>query len=241
VDYTFAVAFGIGLVSTLHCLGMCSGIIGALTFSLPQPVYSNRRRLSPFVVAYNAGRVASYTVAGALVGSVSATLVNVIDPDFGHRFLQWFAALVLLAMGSYLAGWFPGFAVLERFGKPIWQRLEPLGRRLLPVKTLPQAFLFGAVWGWLPCGLVYSMLLWSMGSGGAMSSALQMLAFGLGTLPAVLVTGILAGWMARLGRASNIRRGAGVVIVIVAVVVMLTSLEPAPQQHLHAGSGGWVK
>lgn len=232
LDYTVVVAFFIGLLSTLHCLGMCSGIIGALTFSLPETVHKRRRRLLPFVLGYNFGRIASYTFAGGVSASILGGLFDVLSPATGHTLLRLMAAAVLLVIGLYLAGWLPMLALLERVGRPVWQRLEPHGRRLLPVRSPFHAVLFGAVWGWLPCGLVYSTLIWAASSGSAAHGALLMLAFGLGTLPTVLTAGILTSWVARIRSLPHLRRGAGVALVAVALATVVYGIAPH-EYHKH--------
>lgn len=229
LDLTVAVAFSIGLLSTLHCLGMCSGIIGALTFSLPAEVHSQRRRLLPFVLAYNTGRITSYTVAGAISASLIGEIFKVLSPAFGNTVLRLIAGVVLLLMGLYLAGWFPLLSTLERVGRPIWRRVEPYGRRLLPVRSPLQAMLFGAIWGWLPCGLVYTTLVWAASSGNPTQGAVLMLAFGLGTLPTTLTAGILTSWIVRLRRLPHLRRGAGMTLVVIAVASLAYGIAP----HYH--------
>lgn len=217
MDLSLLAPFLIGLASSLHCVGMCGGIIGALSLSLPPTVREQRPRFFGYTLAYSAGRIASYGLAGALMGGLGGRLFATLSPDYGHELLRWIAALLLIGVGLYLAGWFPKFAQLERLGSPLWRRLEPLGQRLLPVRSPLQALGFGLVWGWLPCGLVYSTLLWSASSGSAGKGSIYMLAFGLGTLPAVLTTGLLAGWITRLTRSQGTRRAIGLTLVIFAL------------------------
>ena len=109
----------------------------------------------------------------------------------GHRVLQLLSAAVMASAGLYIAGWFPRFAYIEKVGTRIWKKIEPYGRKLIPVKNRTQAYLFGMVWGWLPCGLVYAALTLAATAGDVSKSALTMLAFGLGTLPAVMGVGIM--------------------------------------------------
>ncbi|MBU1191425.1 MAG: sulfite exporter TauE/SafE family protein [Gammaproteobacteria bacterium] len=209
---------------------MCGGIIGALSLSLPPAVRSQRLKLFSYTLAYSAGRIASYGLAGALMGGLGGKLFTTISPEYGHQLLRWIAALLLIGVGLYLAGWFPKFARMESLGKPLWRQLEPLGQRLLPVRSPLQALGFGLVWGWLPCGLVYSTLLWAASSGSAGQGALYMLAFGAGTLPAVLTTGLLAGWMTRLTRIPRVRQGIGLSLIVFG----LASIWFVPD---HAGHG----
>lgn len=230
MDLTLFAPFLIGLASSLHCVGMCGGIVGALSLSLPSAVRAQRRLLLGYSLAYSGGRIISYGLAGALMGGLSSRLFTTFSPDLGHTLLRWIAALLLMGVGLYLAGWFPKFAHLERLGRPLWRWLEPLGQRLLPVRSPFQALGFGLVWGWLPCGLVYSTLLWSAASGSAGQGALYMLAFGVGTLPAVLATGLLAGWITRLTRSATARHIIGLSLVLFG----LSSLWFVPDHAQHS-------
>ncbi len=225
------VPFTIGLFSSVHCVGMCGGIIGALSMSLPAPVRERRWLLMTYLLAYSLGRIVSYALAGAIIGVVGQQLFAFISPQYGHRIVQWFAATLLIGIGLYLAGWFPRFAVVERIGVPLWQRLEPLGRHLLPVRSPLHAFAFGLIWGWLPCGLVYSTLLWTASAGTAGQGAIYMVLFGLGTLPAVLAAGLLAGWLTRFARQVRVRQAVGLLLVAMA----LGTLWYQGQSGTHAG------
>jgi len=248
LEFTFTSAifsaFVVGLFSTLHCLGMCGGIIGALSLSLPAEIRDNRLKLLPYVSAYNVGRLSSYTAAGAIAGGLGHSIVSGISPAHGHLILLGAAFVTMTGIGLYLAGWFPRFSRIEKLGRPIWARLEPLGKRLLPVKSPLQAFFFGTIWGWLPCSLVYSALLWSTSTGNSLQGAALMLAFGFGTLPAVMTAGIVSGWMVRLGQRPYLRVAIGLSIVAMAVVSLAMNLnhnDPTSHQHhpnhsLHKGA-----
>jgi sulfite exporter TauE/SafE len=213
----FFAAFLIGLTGGVHCFGMCGGIIGALTLGLP-PVreHSLLSRL-PYLLAYNGGRIASYVVAGALAGGVGAWAANLVSVHHAQLALQVVAGLFMILLGLYLAGWWPVLARLERAGGVLWRRIEPLGRRLLPVRTPTQAMGIGLVWGWLPCGLVYSVLVWAMSAGGAGKGALLLLSFGLGTLPGLLALGTVAAALAGFVRRPVVRHAAGLLVVLFGV------------------------
>lgn len=217
MEITLVSAFIVGLFSAVHCIGMCGGIIGALTFSLPAEIRQDRWRLIPYISAYNLGRITSYTAAGALLGWLGDRLFNIISPDSGHLILQGVASAMMIGIGLYLAGWFPRFAMIEHLGKPLWSRLQPWGQKLIPVRSPWQAWLFGLVWGWLPCGLIYSALIISGTSGDALYGALFMLSFGAGTLPSVMAAGILTGWMARLSRLSQVKTAVGLLLIGLAI------------------------
>ncbi len=228
------VPFTIGLFSALHCVGMCGGIIGALTMSLPPAVRERRGRLGLYLLSYSFGRILSYALAGALIGVIGQSLFALISPQYGHLVVTGFAALVLAGIGLYLAGWFPRFVLVERLGAPLWRRLEPVGRRLLPVRSPLHALGFGLVWGWLPCGLVYSTLLWTAAAGTALDGALYMALFGLGTLPAVVGAGLVTGWLGRVSRQIRVRQAVGLLLVAVAIGTLWFQGQPdfhALHQH----------
>jgi sulfite exporter TauE/SafE len=214
-------AFILGLFSMTHCIAMCGTVIGALTLSLPEEVRGDKRKMLPYVTYYNIGRLLSYATAGALVGWLSTPLVAVN----GHVFLRYLSVIVMVAMGLYLAGWFPKFAKMEKLGAPVWRWLQPIGKRFIPVRTWRQAFFLGMVWGWLPCGLVYAGLAVAATSGNATQGAMMMMAFGVGTLPAVMGAGIFTGLIVAMGRAQYLRRIAGVLIIIMAVVTLLLPMD----------------
>ena len=213
-----------GLLSTLHCLGMCGGIIGALSFSLPPAVRQHKARLARFIAAYNVGRLLSYSLGGALLGAVGQALL----PEAGHTHQAGQAggpsvqlllsSLLMLGIGLYLGGWFPQFARLEQLGVPMWRYLEPLGRRFIPVRSLSNALWFGVIWGWLPCGLVYSSLLWAASAGSAAQGALLMFCFGLGTLPSMWSAGLFGGVLMNWVRRPYVRQGVGLSLVGMALI-----------------------
>lgn len=128
-----------------------------------------------YLLNYNLGRILSYVIAGALVGGLLATTSELGAGKHAIAGLRLVAALLMIALGLYLAGWWQGILLLERLGARLWPRLKPLAGKFLPFTSPVQALLFGMVWGWLPCGLVYSMLTWSAAAGSAGGGALIML------------------------------------------------------------------
>jgi len=180
IDYLSA--FVIGLLGSGHCIGMCGGITTMLTSALsPDKKSSAQFKL---VGAYHFGRIFSYSLIGAIVGFSSSIAAKNIGVPLG--FMRMFAAIFLILLGLYLGQWLMWLSKVEHFGKVIWRYLSPLSKRFIPVTTTRQALSLGAIWGWLPCGLVYSTLTWSLASGNTISGALIMTCFGLGTLPAML-------------------------------------------------------
>lgn len=218
---SYITAFLLGLFSTVHCIAMCGSVIGALTLSLPVEVRESQRKMFPYVFNYNVGRLLSYGVAGAIVGLISSPLAA-FD---GHTVLRYLSFIVMVAMGLYLAGWFPKFARMERLGGPIWKLLQPMGQKLLPVRKHSQAFFLGMIWGWLPCGLVYAGLAVAATSGDPVNGALIMLAFGAGTLPAVMGAGLFTGFLASMARMKHLRQIAGVSIILMALATVLWPMD----------------
>ncbi|HEY5791100.1 MAG TPA: sulfite exporter TauE/SafE family protein, partial [Gammaproteobacteria bacterium] len=170
---------------------------------------------------YNAGRLASYAAAGALAGALGEALVAGSGLRAARWLLQGLAAGFMLLLGLYLAGWWPLLARLERLGWHLWRRLEPLGRRWLPVRDPLAAVPLGLLWGWLPCGLVYSALAWSASAGGALAGAGLMLAFGAGTLPSMLAAGALAQRWRQLAT-GRLRVAAGVLVLALGVAGLVS-------------------
>lgn len=200
-------------------MGMCGGLMGALTLATPPAQRGRRLRL---LVAYNVGRVLSYTAAGLMLGMAGWAVAN--SPAV--LVLRIMAALLLIAMGLYLAGWWSGLTRIEAMGRGLWRHIQPVASRLLPVSSLPRALLLGALWGWLPCGLVYSTLLWAASQGNALHSAALMAAFGLGTWPVLLATGLAAERVNRLLRQRSVRVAGGMLVVLFGVWTL-----PGPHQH----------
>ncbi|MGA6097067.1 sulfite exporter TauE/SafE family protein [Stutzerimonas marianensis] len=219
-------AFVLGLLGGGHCLGMCGGLMGALTMAIPPEQRTRRLRL---LVAYNLGRVLSYATAGLLIGLAGWAVAS--SP--AAMALRVVAALLLISMGLYLAGWWNGLTRVEALGRGLWKRIQPVASRLMPVRNLPQALLLGTLWGWLPCGLVYSTLLWSASQGDALESALLMLAFGVGTWPVLLATGLAAERITALLRKRNVRMLGGVMVILFGLWTL-----PGPHQHWLMGHGG---
>lgn len=211
---SYLAAFVVGLLGGGHCAGMCGGIVGALTFGLPEQIRNRLLQTLPYQLGYNLGRIASYVVAGGIMGGLGFLLAQLASVYFAQQVLLVIAALFMILLGLYLGGWWLGLSRIEHLGSGLWQRIEPFARKLLPVKTPAQAWVLGLVWGWIPCGLVYSMLIWTISSGGVVEGAGLMLAFGLGTLPNLFAMGMVAGHLARWLKDIRVRRVAGLSIIL---------------------------
>lgn len=196
--------FLVGLLGGTHCVGMCGGIVGALSVGGPARF--------PLHLAYNLGRILSYTLAGALVGALGGASLALAG-QLPLRIALYLAAnLMLVALGFYLMGITRALAFTERVGQNLWKHIQPLTRRFLPARTLAQALPLGMLWGWLPCGLVYSALATALAAGSASQGALLMLAFGLGTLPNLLLAGLLLARLRHLVQQPAVRLVAGLLV-----------------------------
>ena len=209
-------AFLVGLLGGGHCVGMCGGIVGAVSMHLPQS-----KSKVPFLLAYNAGRILSYTIAGAIAGLVGASSFFLQHVLPIQHVLYAISSLMLIALGLYLAGIWHGVTHLENAGKAIWKTLQPYSKRYIPVQNFRQAFILGGLWGWLPCGLVYSVLIAAMVTGNAVSGGLLMLAFGLGTLPTLLTMGMAAVRLKTALQNIWVRRASGLVVLGFGVLGLL--------------------
>lgn len=206
-DFSIIAVFFVGLLGGVHCLGMCGSIVGILTAQLPKDGVR-----WPFHLAYNGGRLASYTLAGALVGAIGQAGLLLRDDVPVQHLLFALSSFMLIALGLYLAGIWGMVRRIEGVGRLLWQRIQPLTRGLFPIATPLRALLLGTLWGWLPCGLVYSVLVTALASGHAQSGALIMLAFGLGTLPNLLAIGLFWESIKRWVQSPQVRLGAGLLV-----------------------------
>jgi hypothetical protein len=218
-----ASALVLGLLGSPHCGAMCGPIVAASSVG--------RRRLpltrsAGVVAAQNAGRLASYALAGALAGGIGDMLGTVLAAR-ARSLAEAAAALVLVAAGLALAGLVPARVSLERIGAPVWRRVQPVARRLLPVDTPPRALAFGLLWGLVPCGLVYSALSLAVVSGGIARGAAVMVAFGAGTAPAMLAIGVTVDAIAKLARRPRVRVAAGALVALLGVTQLALAARSA--------------
>jgi sulfite exporter TauE/SafE len=217
----YASALALGLAGAGHCLGMCGGIAAALNLG-------GQRSLA-VTLAYHSGRISSYTLLGGLLG-LAAGSIDIAAWTIGLRYL---AGLMLVAMGLYIADWWRGLALLERAGAKLWQPVQRLSSRWLPVRHWPQGFALGLCWGMIPCGLIYSSLAWAATAQNAATSAMMMFFFGLGTLPAMLSTSLGADRLQVFLR----QRGLKLVIALLLIVSGAWTLYLTATHGSHAGHG----
>jgi len=211
-------AFLLGLLGSGHCLGMCGGLSSALGLN-------SGERPESRILAYNLGRIFSYSLAGLVVGSLGFWLSkNLIALDI----LRYLAALMLILLGLYVGKWFNGLIYFEKLGHKLWPFIQPLSKRFLPIRSFKDALIVGMVWGWLPCGLVYSALLWASLESNSLASMLIMLCFGLGPLPAMLATGLFAQSFNRFVKKAWFRQAASGLMIVFGIWTL-----PFVQQSAH--------
>lgn len=209
-----AAMVGIGLLGAGHCVGMCGGIVAALGFG------SDKGSVR-LIVAYNIGRVFSYACAGGVVAGLGYASANYLALA---PVLRGIAGLLLIGMGLTIGGWWRGLSWLERGGSLLWRHIRPLGQRLLPVRSTGSAIMLGMVWGWLPCGLVYTALAFAATAESPFEGMAQMAAFGLGTMPAVILGGFSSGKVGQILQNKKFRMVFALLLIVYGVWTLLGPL-----------------
>lgn len=211
----------IGLLGGVHCIGMCGGISAALALAAPvggAAAYPPWQRQ----LCYGLGRVLSYGVAGALVGTLGMALADTLGPR-GAFALRVLAAGLLMMIALQLGGWWAGASAIERAGARVWAWITPTIGGAGRNGSLWQALGIGAAWGWLPCGLVYTTLAWAASSADPIEASMRMFFFGLGTVPAVSLTGLAASRFSSVVRKPGTRRLAGLLMAGFALWTLLAA------------------
>ncbi|WP_037586626.1 sulfite exporter TauE/SafE family protein [Stenoxybacter acetivorans] len=198
----------IGFLGGGHCVAMCGGLSSAFALQLPERI--SRVKL---IVLLNLGRISGYVFIGVLLGALGQLGLSLDKTRTLQMGLFVFANVLLILLGLYVAGLSQWIIYAERLGKPIWQRLNPILNRLLPIQSLSACVGVGFLWGWLPCGLVYSASLYALSSGDALSGGLNMAAFGLGTLPNLLAMGVFAAQLKDWLNRRKVRLAMGLLLV----------------------------
>ncbi len=204
-------AFLVAMFGGGHCIGMCGGLMMAVGMQIPQPKWL-------YLLTYNLGRITSYIIAGALVGwlgQASSVLVVILPIQ---QILFLISSIMLIMLGLYIANLWHGLLLIEKFGGRLWRSLEPLAKKILPIQNLSQAFLAGMLWGWLPCGLVYSVLIAALASGSAHHGAAMMLMFGLGTLPMLISLGLASAKLKPLLQNERVKLVCGSMVTMFGVM-----------------------
>jgi sulfite exporter TauE/SafE len=218
-------AFLTGVLGSAHCLGMCGGISGL--FAVNSSVATLRSQI-PLAITYNFGRVLSYALLGIIVGAFGSVIIKASPGLAGG--IRLVSGIVIILIGLKVAFDLRALNGIERMGATLWSRIAPAAKGLVPVTNLPRALGLGLVWGWLPCGLVYSVLLIAATSAKPVNGALVMIAFGFGTMPAMIMTGLGAAKLSQVMRRKSARVGLGLLIVVLG---LLTIAMPFSRLLLH--------
>lgn len=212
-------ALMIGFIGSAHCVGMCGGIASAVGLN---SLVQHQRIATTFF--YNLGRVSSYMVAGALVGGAISSAAGVVNDYQLLNWLRLLSAVVMIILALYIGKWWQGLVYVEKLGQHLWRHISPLSAKLLPLPSALHAFPLGLLWGWLPCGLVYSTLTWAAVSGSALNGSLIMLAFGVGTLPSMLLIGVGAAYINRLKNAVLFRQTGAVLLLVYGIYIFVKTI-----------------
>ena len=219
-----------GLLGSAHCFGMCAGISGL--FAVNANIASLRGQLS-MSIAYNVGRVLTYAFLGVAVAVLGKAAVSSI-PDLAAP-VRLASGILIILVGLQIAFNWRILAPLESAGAKIWQKIAPAAKGLVPVETHVQALGLGLIWGCLPCGLVYSVLLLAATTAEPAAGGLVMIAFGLGTVPAMVATGLSASKLSQF--MSRRRVGMGLLVIVLGIatlampVMKLTGTQSHDMQH----------
>lgn len=216
-EFSFVSAFLIGIAGSVHCIGMCGSIVGAFTFAIPKS-----KSPTPFLFAYNTGRIISYTIAGAITGLLGQLFS--LKVAGGIQFLTLIGGIFLLLLGLYIGEWWRILTRLESAGAVLWKYIRPISKRFIPFPSPIYAVGYGLIWGWLPCGLVYSTLTWSVASGSMINGALLMLSFGLGTLPAMIALGFSGNSIKKWVAIAWVRKAVALMLIIYALLLIGSAL-----------------
>ena len=226
---TLGAALILGIAASGHCLVMCGGISSAL--GLASAGSSNGRPRLSFIVCYQIGRVASYAIAGALAGGAVGYFIDWLAMDAGRQGLRVLSATALVVAALVAFGTLrdPG----SRVGQLLWRRIAPLGQRFLPVTNAGRALGFGMLWGWMPCGFAYTVILIAALEQDALRAAATMLAFGMGTAPTMIALAYGARQAASLASGGATRRVAGTVLICSAALTLFAPQIVAASPGLH--------
>nr|WP_298721954.1 sulfite exporter TauE/SafE family protein [uncultured Steroidobacter sp.] len=229
---SLSAAFIAGIAGSAHCFAMCGGLAGALgmrariTATSASAAFGN-------ALSYHAGRLGGYAMAGAICGSIGASLQAVLDLARIGATLRIASGVLLISIAlRMLSPWNP-LRWLESVGAKFWRRLQPLTLGTGKLTGPTRAIALGVLWGWLPCGLVYSMLLFAALTGDAANGAAILLAFGLGTLPSMLASSVLAAQVQRFLKSRWPRFASGALLLLFGAWMIWASIPASGHVHHH--------
>lgn len=227
-DWQPAAALLLGLLGSSHCLVMCGGIGAALGMG------TGGKQRWLLLLLFQLGRIASYSLLALVISIIPSLLIAATG---NYNLMRILAGLLLISMGFYIGNWWRGLVMLENIGQALWRHVQPLTQRLLPVTGAAQALGIGLCWGLLPCGLIYTALVWSASASGGqpLQAALLMACFGLGTLPSMYLSSSAGKQLMQVLQSRHLRRGAAITLILMG---LWTILGPATMQHDDHSSHG---
>ncbi|MFC1694734.1 sulfite exporter TauE/SafE family protein [Pseudomonadota bacterium] len=219
-------AFLAGLLGSGHCFGMCGGIAAGLG------AMSKGRGVVP-ALQFNLARLLSYAALGLIAATVLGGVSNLVPIG---RWLRILTAVMILLIGLKFLFDFRGIEFIERGGAGLWKKIMPLAMRAGGRQDALGRLLLGACWGFIPCGLVYSVLMTAASTANPVSGAVTMLAFGAGTLPSMLGLTVAAPALSAFLEDRTVRRLIGFALVILAVwtlLMMWGAMTQGQMSHAH--------
>ena len=229
----FISVFLMGLLGGVHCLGMCGGVVGILSAGLDPQVRANPKKVALFHLNYNLGRILSYMLMGAIFGLIGTLLAQTLQMSVFDEVLRIFSGVLMVMVGLYIGNWSSSIQILEKLGAKLWVKLQPLIQRFLPIRNLRSAFFTGLLWGGIPCGLVYGALSFAVLSGSMLEGGLIMLAFGLGTLPSLLLMASLSIQLGFFIQKLWIRRLSGLLIIVLGIMALWMPIKSMIFNNMH--------
>ncbi|MCP4046695.1 MAG: sulfite exporter TauE/SafE family protein [Gammaproteobacteria bacterium] len=228
-------AFFVGLLGSGHCFGMCGGIaagLGSLPVQNDADARAKPRALSAFL--FNVGRILSYACLGLVSAWLLSRVGKVLNVPQWSMVLRFLTAFMIFLIGlQYLLNW-NTLAFIEKAGAKVWKHVLPLAVRASSLPGGTGRLLLGLLWGLLPCGLVYSVLLTASAAGSSISGASVMLAFGIGTLPSMLGMSLAAPALAAMLNDRWTKKLMGAALILLAVIsVSLMVIKMQGKQHHH--------
>jgi sulfite exporter TauE/SafE len=229
----FISVFLMGLLGGVHCLGMCGGVVGILSAGLDPQVRANPKKVALFHLNYNLGRILSYMLMGAIFGLIGTLLAQTLQMSVFDEVLRIFSGVLMVMVGLYIGNWSSSIQILEKLGAKLWVKLQPLTQRFLPIRHLRSAFFTGLLWGGIPCGLVYGALSFAVLSGSMLEGGLTMLAFGLGTLPSLLLMASLSIQLGFFIQKLWVRRLSGLLIIVLGIMALWIPIKSIIFNNMH--------
>jgi sulfite exporter TauE/SafE len=220
-------AFLLGLGSAPHCMAMCGGIASALLIGARQQTPAVLASDQPATSAlgdaclFGSGKLLGYMCLGLLAGTGGYLLTGAHQSMFG--LLRGLAGILMILMGVHTAGWWRGLSRFERLAFQLWAPLLERARALR-LDSNRNKLLAGVFWGFLPCGIVYTVLLMAMTSGSLIKGMMIMLVFGIGTMPFVLAAGGMLQMGARWLRATGVRTALGLILISFGAVSLMMAI-----------------